>query len=192
MEANGNAGSTIGMSLQTRRGLVEEAQAKGLWMAEFFRGTKSGKRKQIDEDLFPNIIVNAGRDHLLDVTLSAATQDTTWFVGLTDGTPTVAATDVEGTHAGWVEVTAYTEANRVAWSDGGVSSQSVDNSASPATFSINATTTVGGSFLSGDNTKGDASPAVAVLYAVGAFTGGDRSLQNNDSIDVTATFTMSG
>ncbi len=165
----------------------------GLWGARFYHQTKSGKRKQFDEDIFKNIVVNAGRDHLLDVTLSGGTQDTAWHVGLTDGTPTVAVGDVEGTHAGWVEVVAYSEGTRQAWTDGGVSSQSVDNSGSPATFSINGSTTVGGAFLSQDNTKGDASPVGStILYAAGAFSGGDRALQNTDSLDVTATFTMSG
>ena len=189
-DATGRA--KMGMTLHARQGLVENAIARGTWLVEFYRPKRSGTLALFDVDEFDNIVVNEGRDHLLDVTLSGATQDTTWFVGLTDGTPTVAAADTQDSHAGWVEVTAYSEANRIAWVDGGVSAQSVDNSGTPASFSINGSTTVGGAFLVGDNTKGSASPAVNVLYAAGAFSGGDRSLQNLDTIDVTATMTMSG
>jgi len=136
-----------------------------------------------------NIVVNEGLDHLLDVGLSAATQITTWYLGLIDGTPTIAAGDTLGSHAGWAEVTAYDEANRVTWSDGGVSGQSVDNSASPATFTISTNgTTIGGAFLASDNTKGG---TTGTLYAAGAFSAGDKTLDDGDTLDVTATFTAS-
>ena len=135
-------------------------------------------------DAFANIVVNQGLNHLLDVTLSGATQDVTWFVGLTDGTPTVAAADTLASHAGWVERTEYDEINRVAYVDAGAASQSLTNSASPAAFTINATVTVGGAFLSGSNTG-----TTLVLYAAGAFTAGDKSLNDNDTLSVTATFT---
>lgn len=137
-------------------------------------------------DSWTNIVVNEGINHALDVTLSAGTPDTTWFVGLTDGTPTVAAGDTLASHAGWVEVTNYDETNRVAWVDGGVSSQSVSNSASPAVFTISATVTVGGAFLAGVNTG-----TAGTLYAAASFTGGDKSLADNDTLTVTATMTGS-
>lgn len=136
-------------------------------------------------EAWENIVVNQGLDDLLGVTLSATTQDTTWFIGLTDGTPTVAAADTLASHAGWVEVTAYDEVNRVAWVDGGESAQSISNSASPADFTINVNgTTIGGAFLAGVNTG-----TAGRLYAAGAFTAGDKLLDDNDSLAVTATFT---
>jgi len=139
------------------------------------------------EDTFDNLVVNEGLDHLLDVTLSAATQTTSWFLGLTDSAPTTDATDTMGSHSGWTEVTAYDEAARPGWSDGGVSGQSVDNSGSPATFTINAdSTTIGGAFLSSDDTVGG---TAGLLYAVGAFSGGDITLNSGSTVDVTATFT---
>lgn len=133
-----------------------------------------------------NIVVNQGLDDLLDVTLSGATQDTTWFVGLTDGTPTVNAADTLASHAGWVEVTAFDETNRQAFVDAGASSQSLSNTASPATFTINAnSTTIGGAFLAGVNTG-----TGGRIYAAGAFTGGDIVLNDNAVLEVVATFTM--
>lgn len=158
---------------------------KGKWDV-VCRG-KDGKVKW--RDTIENLVTNGGEDMMLDVGLSGAAAITSWFVGLTDGTPTVAEGDTPASHVGWVEVTAYTEAARVAWTDGGVSAQSVDNSASKASFAINATTTVGGAFLTSLNTKGG---TTGTLYAVGAFTGGDRALVNTDTLEVTATFTAGG
>jgi len=136
-------------------------------------------------EVWENIVVNQGLNDLLDVTLSGATQDTTWFVGLTSATPTVAAGDTLASHAGWTEVTAYDETNRVAWVDAGSASQSITNSASPAVFTISANgTDVGGAFLAGVNTG-----TGGRLYAAGAFTAGNKSLDDNDTLAVTATFT---
>lgn len=136
---------------------------------------------------YDNLVTNAGLDHALDTELSGGTQVTSWFVGLTDGTPTAAAGDTSASHAGWTEVTGYDEATREAWVDGGVASQSVSNSASPAQFTITSgSTTVGGAFLISVSTKGG---STGVLYAVGAFTGGDKVLGAADTLDVTATFT---
>lgn len=145
-------------------------------------------RRVIDRDNIKiNIVVNQGLDHALDVTLSAAVQITAWFLGLTDGTPTVAAGDTPASHAGWVEVTAYSETVRQTWTDGGVSAQSVSNSASQARFTINVNgTVIGGAFLTSLNTKGG---TTGTLYAAGAFTAGDKTLDNLDTVDVTATFT---
>jgi len=144
----------------------------------------SGSRS-LWKDRFQNLVVNQGLDDLLDVTLSGATQDTTWFVGLMSATPTPAAGDTLASHAGWTEVTAYDETNRVAWVDAGAASQSITNSASPAVFTISANSTdVGGAFLAGVNTG-----TGGRLYADGAFTAGNKSLDDNDTLTVTATFT---
>lgn len=159
------------------------AKADRLSRQEFERLLSGGGT--LWELAYENAVVNEGLDHLLDVTLSGGTQDTTWFVGLTDGTPTVAGADTLASHAGWGEVTAYDETNRVAFVDAGVSSQSMSNAASPATFTIDTnSTTVGGAFLAGVNTG-----TSGILYAAGAFTAGDKSLDDNDTLDVTATFT---
>ena len=66
---------------------------------------KDGKLKWYDEA--ENTVVNAGLQHILDVTFTGATQVSTWYVGLTDSSPSVDASDTLGTHSGWTEVTAY-------------------------------------------------------------------------------------
>jgi len=79
------------------------------------------------EDEFENLVVNAGLDYFLDVGLLSGTQITSWYVGLTDGTPSVAAGDTMSSHSGWSEVTAYSETARPAYS-GSRSGQTVSNS----------------------------------------------------------------
>lgn len=144
----------------------------------------NGNVKWTDE--FDNLVTNVGLNDNLDKYLKGSTYTAAFYVGLTDGTPTTAAADTMASHAGWAEVTAYSESVRQTLTLGTVASQSVDNSASKASFSINGTATVGGAFIVTDNTK---SGTTGVLYGVGAFTGGDKSVSNGDTLNVTVTCT---
>jgi hypothetical protein len=164
-------------------GLKAGGKVRGRW--EFVCRDKHGRVKWTD--VIENLVVNVGLDDLLDKYFKGSAYTAAHYVGLTDGTPTPAAGDTMASHAGWTEVTAYDEATRQAFTPGTVSGQSVDNSASKATFTISAdTTTVGGAFLTTNNTKGG---STGTLYAIGAFSAGDKSLDDNDTLDVTATFT---
>jgi len=179
---SGKASDSFGASIIKAKPMGA-ARIKGYWQITCRKADGSVRWK----DEIHNLVVNVGLDHLLDVTLSGATQITTWYVGLTDDSPTIAAADTMSSHAGWAVATGYSEAVRQTWTDAGVSSQSVTNSASKATFSINATDTIGGAFLTSDNTK---SGTTGTLYAVGAFSGGNKAVVNTDTLEVTATFTM--
>lgn len=154
---------------------------------EFECYDQDGNLKWRDE--FDNLVVNAGLDDILDKYFKGSTYTAAFYVGLTDGTPTVAAGDTMASHAGWAEVTAYDEANRQTLTLGSVSGQSVNNSASKAVFTIDTNgTTVGGAFLTTNNTKGG---STGTLYGGGAFTAGDKSLDDNDVLNVTVTLTAS-
>ena len=136
-----------------------------------------------------NLVVTAGLNYLIGVALASTTQITTWYLGLTGNSPTVAGGDTAASHGGWTEVTAYSQANRVTWTPGAVSGGSVNNSGSVANFSINADgTQIGGAFLISQNTKGG---TTGTLYAAGAFTGGNKTLSNGDTLAVTATYSAS-
>jgi hypothetical protein len=64
----------------------------------------------------------------------------------------------------------------------------VTNSASPAVFNINGTTTVGGAFLTSENTKGG---TTGTLFSAADFgSPGDRSVVNSDTLSVTYTFSL--
>jgi hypothetical protein len=180
-----NADSRIGGQARSPSDLSEVTRIHGFW--NLLAWDEYGNL--IREESWENIVVNEGLDHILSSTLAGGTQITSWYVGLTDGTPTTAAGDTMSSHSGWSEVQAYDEAARPGWTAGSVSSQSVDNSSSKATFTINSdSTTIGGGFLVSDSTKGGTS---GTLYSVGAFSGGDLTLNNGSTLDVTATFTTS-
>jgi hypothetical protein len=138
-------------------------------------------------EAWENLVVDSGLDDYLDKYFRGAAYTAAHFIGLTDGTPTAAAGDTMASHAGWAEVTDYDEATREAYVPGAVAGQSVDNAASKASFSLNAGVTVGGAFATTANTKGG---ATGTLVSVGAFSAGDRALQNGDTLNVTATFTQ--
>lgn len=132
----------------------------------------------------PNLVVNEGLNDLLDVCLSGATQKTTWYVGIFEGNYTPVATDTAANiTANSTESTAYTEANRPTWVDAGASSQSITNSASKATFTINATKTIYGAFLISDNTKSGTS---GVLFAASKFSV-SRAVVLDDQLLITYT-----
>ncbi len=132
-----------------------------------------------------NTVVNVGLDDVLDKYFKGSAYTAAFYVGL-KGTGTIAAADTMASHAGWSEITDYSESVRQTLTLGSVSSQSVDNSASKAVFSINGTATVDGLFLVTNSTKGGTS---GTLYGVVAFTGGSRSVVDGDTLNVTATLT---
>lgn len=138
-------------------------------------------------DTIKNLVVDVGLDDVLDKYLRGSTYSAVHYVGLTDGTPTVVAGDTMASHTGWVEVTAYDEAVRQTATWGTVSGKSVDNSASKAVFTISTNATVlGGCCLCTNSTKGGTS---GILYGAGAFTAGDKTLDDGDVLNVTVTAT---
>ena len=137
-------------------------------------------------DGFQNLVVNTGLDDLLDKRFKGSSYTAADYVGVTDDAPTFAAGDTMASHAGWAEVTAYSQGTRPSLTLGSVSSQSVDNSASKAAFSINGTTTIGGAFITTNSTKGG---STGILYGGGALTEGDRALISGDSLSVQVTLT---
>jgi len=147
-----------------------------------------GKLKWSDE--IENLVVNEGLDHILDSTLAGGSQVTTWYVGLLAASPTPLATWTK-TEVGANDFVDYDEATLVTWTPDAVSGQSVDNSTTPADFSINQdSSSVGGAYLASTNTKAVEGGA-AVIFSAGAFTGGNKAVDNGDTLQVTMTFSNS-
>lgn len=141
-----------------------------------------GKDGQLKwSDIWENTVVNVGLQHVLDVTFSALAEESPWYLGLTDATPTVAAADTSASHAGWSEETDYT-GNRQEWVEVR-SGQSMTNAASVAVFPITGTATIGGAFL-----DSDATGTSGVLMSAGALTGGNRAVVSGDTLNLTYTF----
>ena len=137
-------------------------------------------------DTFRNTVMTVGKNEVLDKTFKASGYTASWFVGLVDSASysAIAAADTMASHAGWTETTQYDEANRQALTLGTPSAGSVNNSASKAVFTINATRTVKGCFVVNNNTK---SGTTGVLFSAGLFSGGDRAVVATDVLNVTVT-----
>lgn len=149
--------------------------------------------KMIDSWVDHNICTTAGLNSLMDVYFNADTQITTWYVAPfeSDYTPVAGATYAV---PGYTESTAYTEANRQAWSGASAAAGSVTNSASKAVLSINATKTIYGAALVGGGTgaatKGDTAGG-GTLYNVSRFSSGSKAVESGDTMKITVTITAS-
>lgn len=153
----------------------DDLKLKGVWRIDIY--DNGILRKTIIEK---NLVVNEGINYIFSNDLEAGTQ----YMGLTDGTPTVAAGDTLASHAGWTEVTAYT-GNRPLW-DKTLTTTSLSNSGSTASFTgFTGSGTIGGLFLATVNTG-----TSGVLISAVAFTEGDQSYTT--ATTVTATYTLSG
>ena len=141
----------------------------------------------------PNLVVNTGLAYMAGTALTSVAQVTSWFIGLygAGASNTPAAGDTMASHAGWTEVVPYSNANRVAavFVTATTANPSVaTTSASPASFSINATSTVGGAFLTTSNTK---SGTTGTLFSASDFTSpGDRSVVSGDTLNVSYTLSL--
>jgi hypothetical protein len=176
-----------GLTCNTKAG--EAAQATGVYHIEC--RDKDGNLKWTAES--KNLVVNAGLRYMAGSALTSVTQITTWYLGLygAGASNTPAAGDTMASHAGWTEVTAYSNANRVTASFAAATTANpsvVTNTASPAAFNINGTATVGGAFLTSENTKGG---TTGTLFSAADFgSPGDRSVVDGDTLSVTYTFSL--
>lgn len=166
----------------------EKAQASGRFKLEC--RDAQGNVKWIAEE--SNLVVNAGLAQMAGSSLAGVTQVTAWYIGLygSGATNTPAATDTSASHAGWTEVAPYANSTRVlaAFATATTANPSVvTNSASPASFSINASSTVGGAFLISESTIGG---TTGVLFSAADFTSGDRTVVTGDILLVTYTFSL--
>lgn len=146
---------------------------------------KNGNLKWVEK--ITNLVTTEGLNDSLDKHLKGSNYSAAWYLGLTGASPVFAAGDTMASHAGWTEVTAYSESTRPALVFGSVAAGSVNNSASKASYTVNADNTqIGGAFTVANNTKGGTS---GVLYGGGAFAGGNKTLSNGDTLNVTITCT---
>jgi hypothetical protein len=177
-----------GLTCNTKAG--EAAQATGVYHIEC--RDKDGNLKWTAES--KNLVVNAGLRYMAGSALTSVTQITTWYLGLygAGASNTPAAGDTMASHAGWTEYTNYSNANRVTATFAAATTANpsvVTNTASPAAFNISgAGGTVGGAFLTSENTKGG---TTGTLFSAADFgSPGDRAVVNGDTLSVTYTFSL--
>ena len=165
------------------------AAAKGVFTVQCY--DKDGNLKW--EEAAPNLVVNVGLQDMNNKYFLGSSYTAAWYLGLygAAASNTPAAGDTMSSHAGWTEVTAYSQATRPVCTFGTPTTANpsvATNSASPASFSMNATTTVGGAFLTTNNTKGG---TTGTLFSAADFQSpGDRSVTSGDVLSVTYTFSL--
>ena len=169
---------------------TEVAKATGRFRMECF--DKDGNLKWVAEE--SNLVVNVGLQYMAGTALTSTAQTTTWYIGLygAGASNTPAAGDTMASHIGWTEVTPYAGTRPAATFAAATNANPsvVTNSASPASFSINATATVGGAFLTSNNTAGG---STGTLFSAADFQSpGDRSVVSGDTLNVTYTFSLNG
>lgn len=141
-------------------------------------------------DEYSNLVTNVGRNFALDTLLRGSSYTAVCNLGLA-GTGTKAAGDTQASHAGWSEVglanaPVYT-GNRKTITFNAASGQSISHTA--VTYAFTSSGTVAGSFLNlaGSSTKDN---TTGTLFSAGNFTGGDKTVGNGDTLDVT--YTLNG
>jgi hypothetical protein len=138
-----------------------------------------------------NLVVNQGLKDMNDKYFSGSTYTAAWYIGLVQGPAsgtTFAAGDTLASHAGWTEDTAYAGNRKTATFGAATTADPsvISNSASPAQFTMNGTTVIGGAFLTNVATG-----TSGILFSASDFQSpGDRSVVNGDVLNVTYTFNL--
>ena len=140
-----------------------------------------------------NLVVNVGLAYMNTTFFKGSGYTAAWYVGIygpaSSNNPS--STDTMASHAGWTEVTAYSNATRPVATFGAATTADpsvIANSASPAQFLINASANVGGAFLTSGDLPGGSS---GTLFSASDFAApGDRVVQNGDVLSVTYTFSL--
>ena len=185
------ATDTVNSGLTCNIKAGEAAQATGVF--NIICRDKDGNLKW--EAQSKNLVVNVGLAYMAGTALTSVAQITTWYIGLygAASSNTPAAADTMSSHAGWTEVVAYSNATRVAatFVTATTANPSVaTNTASPAVFNINGTTTVGGAFLTSGSAK---SGTAGTLFSAADFSSpGDRAVTSGDTLNVTYTMSLAG
>lgn len=160
------------------------AKALTMWNVKIYDKDWNLKEETTDR----NTITTQGHNKILGVMFNAATQISTWYIGLfeTNTTPSTATTYATPV---FTECTAYSELVRQTFTESAPTGGSLDNSANKASFTMSTTKTLYGAFLCSATTKGDTIAAGAVIYAASKFAA-SKSVINGDIIKITVTVTQ--
>jgi len=179
--------STVTLGSQS----ADKASATGVYKIQCFDAQGNLKWEAKSK----NLVVNVGLQDMNAKYFTGSSYTATWYLGLygAGASNTPAASDTMSSHAGWTEVVPYSNATRPVCTFGTPTTANpsvATNSASPASFTINATATVGGAFLTSDNTK---SGTTGTLFSAADFgSPGDRSVASGDVLTVTYTLSLAG
>lgn len=177
-------------------GSTETFGLQGIYTAECYDA--QGNLKWSDE--IKNLVTNVGRQDMLDIYFSDTGAGAV-VMGLAgangSATFTPAYTDTQSSHAGWYEVgganaPTYSGTRKTpAFSGATDANPAVLATSAAVIFSMTGSGTVYGAFINVngssaiDNTTG-------VLYSIGGFTAGSKTVTAGDTINVTYTLSAAG
>ncbi len=171
------AAEAMGASLSKVAAMSECADAHGTYHVECTG--PDGKVKWTDEIL--NVVTNEGKNKALDEFLDGTAYTANWYLALQNG----AAPTINSTYAVPIctELTAYSNGTRPApgWA---LAATGTKATSAAVAFNITGPLTVDGVMLVDNSVKGDTGGG-GVLYSAGDFTGGSKSVDNGDTLNVT-------
>ena len=181
--------TTAGLVMGTRS--TDTAAATGVYKIQCFDA--QGNLKWETES--KNLVVNVGLQDMNAKYFTGSSYTATWYLGLygAGASNLPAASDTMSSHAGWTEIAPYSNVTRpvCTFATPTTANPSVaTNSAAPASFTITSTATVGGAFLTSNNTV---SGTTGTLYSAADFSApGDRAVTNGDVLNVVYTLSLAG
>ena len=168
---------------------IEKVKAGGVFTVQCH--DKDGNLKW--EAKTPNLVVNEGLKAMNEAFFTGSNYSAQWYLGLygSGATNDPAPGDTMASHAGWTEVTAYSETPRPASNFGTATTADpsvISNAGSVAIYTMSGATVVGGAFLTSDNTKGG---TTGILFSAADFEApGDRTVISGDVINLTYQFSL--
>lgn len=182
----------VSASLTANKGSAERVGAGGVFTVTCIGA--DGVEKW--SDTFHNLVVNQGLQDMNSKYFKGSGYTASWFLGLVQGPgsgTTYAAADTLASHAGWTELvpgTAYT-GNRIAVTFNAASPTLADpsvvsNSVAPSAFPM----LVNGTVVAGAFLTTVATGTSGILFSAGDFTGGDKTVDSGDTLNVTYTFSL--
>jgi hypothetical protein len=186
------AQDNVSASLTANKGSTERVGAGGIFTVTCVGA--DGVEKW--SDTFHNLVVNEGLQDMNSKYFKGAGYTAGWYLGLVQGPgsgTTYAAADTLASHAGWTELvpgTAYT-GNRIAVTFNAASPTLADpsvvsNSVAPSAFPM----LVNGTVVAGAFLTTAATGTSGILFSAGDFTGGDKTVDSGDTLNVTYTFSL--
>jgi len=173
--------------VERKTGFIEGLSAGGTFTVTCY--DQNGETKWVD--IAPNLVTNVGLQSMNTQFFTGSAYTAAWYVGLVNGTAastTFSGGDTLASHAGWTENSSYT-GNRKAASFSAATladPSNINNSASSASFTMNANATVAGAFLANVATG-----TTGLLFSAADFQSpGDRTVVSGDVLNVTYSFNL--
>jgi len=178
---------TVSGAVARKTGFAEGAAAGGMFTVTCY--DSNGKQKWVE--LAPNLVVNTGLQDMNTQYFKGSAYTAAWYIGLVNDTSantTFSGGDTLASHAGWTENSNYSGSRpQATFGTATLADPSnINNSASAASFTMNANATISGAFLCNV-----ASGTSGLLFSAADFQApGDRTVVSGDVLNVTYSFNL--